>query len=179
VGQLVLLATLSRYLSYRVDLSINVFQPKTNGDATVNRRIDTSVGIELLIRPLSMDEPLSWDSILVQKTNSVHQYASLDLRRPIGLVLEVQDAKTGMICKFACPSCHKREHRKSLANSSPIIDWKSPTDLVELKEGQARLKFNFLCYSNHHGDENGEFRYVVTPSSKCALTRVKNQSLLA
>src|SRR5258706_2017455 len=117
---------------------------QTDGNLVEHRR-DTRIILEIEVRPRSVGVNLPWDSIRIPRTKSVKRSLT-GHKKALDFRLEVQGATTGTLRDSLCRTCAEREPRNSLVPPT-LVDFKSTTDVINLKNGKAQVTFRFLCLS--------------------------------
>jgi hypothetical protein len=91
------------------------------------------------------------------KTASVRDTVPLALQRHFNFSLELRGATSDEACRIVCRRCGKRK----LQRGTDIVDYDSPTDLVEIVDGRARICFRLKCYAHHNRPVDDGYVYAA------------------
>jgi len=141
-----------------VDFAITLVKPRlAQGSAVVViPRIETHVYIDIIL-----PSP-AWNALQLPFTKSVTSDDSSSIGEritPLLLDIIVRGATTRQACNRVCEQCEKR-----MRNSSGLIDFHGPTNVLTPKDGMVQVHFTFSCYSRHHRKEDEQFVYVTVAS---------------
>jgi len=135
-------------------LDIAVVAPEARRDDTISIRVESTIRLDLTIRP---DAPFSWDFIKIPRTASVRNAGALALQKYVNFSLELRGATSDEVCRVVCRRCRRRKTQRG----TEIVDFDSPTDLVEIVGGRARICFRLKCYSQHNRLVDDEYMYAA------------------
>jgi hypothetical protein len=137
------------------DFAITLVKPRlAQGSAiVVIPRIETHVYLDIGL------PSRSWNAIQLPFTKSVTSDDSSRIGEritPLLLVITVRGSTTQQECNRVCEQCEKR-----MGNSSGLIDFHGPTNILTPTGGMVQVHFTFSCYSRHHRKEDEQFVYVT------------------
>jgi hypothetical protein len=141
---------------YSVHFSVAMLSPAPVNGNLVEHRRDARVILEIKIRPRSIGVDLPWNCIRIPQTKSVKRSITGN-KKALCFRLEVRSATTGTLRDSLCRTCTEREPRNTLIPQT-LVDFTSKTDIIDLKNGEAKVAFRFLCLSTHHGPADSEYR---------------------
>jgi hypothetical protein len=143
-------------LDHSVDFFVTMLSPAPTDENLVEHRRDAQVILEIEIHPRSIGVNLPWNCIRIPQTKSVRRSVTGN-KKALDFRLEVQGAKTGTPCNYLCHRCTLREPQTFLIPQT-VVDFNSKTDIINLKNGRAKVAFWFLCHSTHHDPADSEYR---------------------
>jgi len=144
----------------RVFLGIQVVAPETVRDDTICVRVESLIRFDVIIHPDPPNAPFLWEFIKIPKTGSVRDTAILARQRYLSFSLELRGATSNDVCRIVCQQCGRRKSQRG----AEIVDFDSPTDLVEIVDGRARICFRLKCYAQHNRSVDDEYMYVAVRS---------------
>ena len=144
-------------------LDIAVVAPRAPINDTISVRLESIIRLDLTIRP---GAPFPWDFIKIPRTASVRNTGTLALQKYVKFSLELRGATSGEVCHVVCRRCGRRKSQRG----TEIVDFDSPTDLVEIIGGRARICFRLKCYAQHNRSVDDEYMYAARRSPALHLS---------
>ena len=116
----------------------------------ITLRRETHVALDIILDRLPRQPPGGCSGIKIPATASVRNFAQANGKPPLEFRIYVSSATSNQRYETVCASCEKREGKKK--GTPSLIDFFAMQDIIEQKDGKARVEFVFCCYPKCHQD---------------------------
>ena len=118
------------------------------GEHIITLRRKIQVSLDIAFEQLPRRPPPGCSGIKIPPTASVKNYADTSGKVLLEIGLRLYGATTRRRYETICPSCEKREGKTK--GPPGMIDFHAEREILQLKDGKVRVKFNFCCYPKDH-----------------------------
>ena len=114
------------------------------GENMITLRRETRVSLDIILERLPRQPPGGCNGIKIPATSSVRSFADTSGKPLLEFRIYVSGATSNQRYETVCASCEKRERKRK--GTPSIIDFFAMQDIIEQKDGKARVEFVFCCY---------------------------------
>ena len=118
------------------------------GENMITLRRETHVSLDIILD--QVPRPGGCSGIKIPATASVKNIAQASGNPPLEFRIHISGVTSNRRYETVCESCEKREGKKK--GTPGIIDFFAVQDIIEQKDGKARVEFVFCCYPKCHQD---------------------------
>ena len=119
------------------------------GETVIRLRPETHVALDIIFELLPNRPPVGFNGIKIPATRSVRNHGDLTGKTLLEFYIRLYGATTNQRYEAVCVTCEKRE-RTLWKGTASLIDFHAQCDIIELRDGEIRVKFNFSCYPKCH-----------------------------
>lgn len=119
------------------------------GETVIRLRRETHVTLDIIFGLLPNQPPVGFNGIKIPATRSVRNHGDLTGKTLLEFCIRLYGATTNQCYEAVCATCEKREGTLWKGPAS-LINFHAQHDIIELRDGKIRVKFNFSCYPKCH-----------------------------
>ena len=119
------------------------------GEIVIRLHPETCVALDIIFELLPNWPPVGCNGIRIPVTRSVRNHGDLAGKTLLECCIRLYGATTNQRYEAVCATCEKREGILRRGPAS-LIDFHAQCDIIELRDGKMRVKFNFSCYPECH-----------------------------
>ena len=120
------------------------------GESIITLRRETRVSLDIILDRLPRQPPGGCSGIKIPATNSVKNVAQASGKPPLELRIRISGVTNNRRYETVCASCEKREGKRR--GTPSLVDFLAAQDIIEQKDGKARVEFVLCCYPKCHQD---------------------------